>query len=143
MNALALTRPLFGGSLTDFDEEIDSMLRSPMLWATPTSMTAPVDIHETDDGYTLSFDLPGMDKKDVTVEVKDGAITVSGERKVEQTKKEGGYTYRERRLGAFSRSFKLPQGVKEGEVSAKLQNGILEVKLLKAPEAKRKAIEVK
>jgi len=143
MKALALAKPIFRDALSTIDGEVDSLLRSPWFWPESTSCDAPVDIHETDDGYTLSFDLPGMDRKDVSVEVKDGVITVSGERKEEETKKRGSYTYRERRLGAFYRLFRLPQGVKEGEVSAKLQNGILEVSLLKAPEAKPKAIEVK
>ena len=143
MKALALAKPIFKDALSTIDGEIDSLLHSPWFWPETTSCDAPVDVHETDDGYTLSFDLPGMDRKDVSVEVKDGVITVSGERKEEESKKQGSYTYRERRYGSFYRSFRLPIGVKEGEVSAKLQNGILEVSLLKSPEARARAIEIK
>lgn len=142
MNALALTKPLFGGTLDFIDREIDSILNSPMIWATPSSPTIPVDIKETDDGYTLSFDLPGVDRKDVNVEVKDGVITVGAERKEEQCGKKDGYTYRERRMGSFSRSFRLPENVKDSDVSARLKDGILEIRLLKTPEAKPKKIEV-
>jgi HSP20 family protein len=145
MNALALRTPVFGGTLSTIEDEIDSLFRSPWHWPRATEVTtnAPVDIQETDDGYRLSFDLPGISKKDVSVEVKDGVITVSGERKREETKKEGSYTYRERSFGSFSRSFRLPENVKESEVSAKMNDGILEVNLLKAPEAKPKSIEIK
>lgn len=142
MNALALARPFVRGTLPTIDDEIDSLLQSPWFWPESKPCSVPVDIHETEDGYTLSFDLPGMDRKDVAVEVKDGVVTVSGERKQEETKKKDGYTYREKRFGSFSRSFRLPEHVNESEVSAKLKDGVLEVSLLKVPEAKARRISV-
>jgi len=142
MNALAFTKPFFRGALTSLHDEIDSLLSTPWNWPAESVSAVPVDIEETDDAYALSFDLPGMEKKDVSVEVKDGVITVSGERKRDETKKGDGYTYRERSFGAFSRSFRLPDNVKEDSAFAKLKDGILEVRLTKYPEAKPKRISV-
>jgi len=142
MNALALRNPWAGTGLESVGDEIDSIFRMPFRWTEDQSIGVPVDIDETDDAYVMSFDVPGMDKKNISVEVEDGVITVSGERKSEETKKENGYTYRERRMGSFSRSFKLPSSVKESEVVAKVKDGTLEVRLPKAPEAKPKRISV-
>jgi len=142
MNALMLRTPVFGGVLSAFDDELDSIMRSGWGWPSSKETTLPVDIEETDDGYNLSFDVPGVEKKDVSVEVKDGVVTVSGERRREEKGKKDGYAYKERSVGTFSRSFRLPEHVSENEVSAKLKDGILEVRLLKVPEAKPKRISI-
>lgn len=136
MSLLASNKSFFNGALTTIEDEINSMLRTPFFKTEASTLEVPVDIHETEDGYTLSFDLPGMERKDVSVEVKEGVVTVSGERKRDESKKGNGYTYHERHFGSFSRSFHLPAQVSTSEVSAKLKDGILEVRLLKTPESK-------
>lgn len=141
MNAIALKTPTFGGFFGDLEKEIDSVMESP--WkTTDTGYRADVDITEDESGYTLSFDVPGVEKEDIDIEVKDATLTVTGERKARDEVKRNSYAYRERSYGAFSRSFKLPNSV-SGEISAKLENGVLRVSLTKAPEAKAKRIEVK
>lgn len=141
MNALTLRTPTFGGLFKDLDREIDSLMGGA--WGAPAAgYRAAVDVVEDEAGYTLTFDVPGFDRKNIGVEVKDGMLTVSGERKSESASKEGSYSYRERSHGSFSRVFKLPENVKDA-VTAKLDAGVLSVRVEKAPEAKPKQIEIK
>lgn len=101
-----------------------------------------VDIRENDDAISLTFEVPGMDKGDVKVLVKDNVLTVSGERKVEQEVKTDNYVRNEIRSGKFSRSFTLPDTLIEEKISADYKNGILLVTLPKAEKAKPKEINV-
>jgi len=73
-----------------------------------------LDIHHDDQANTVTatFDLPGMQKDDVTIDIHNNILTVSGETKIASDRDEEGYTLRERRYGKFSRSMSLPQGVK-------------------------------
>jgi HSP20 family protein len=93
----------------------------------PTAWTPGIDVFEKDNRLVTKIDLPGMKKEDVKVEVTDGQLTISGERKreTEETKKD---FYRcEREYGSFYRSVPLPEGVKLDEVKATFDNGVLEV----------------
>jgi HSP20 family protein len=76
---------------------------------------------------TATFELPGMKKEEVTIDVHYDHFTVSGEASTHNEKKEGDYTVRERRFGKFSRSVKLPKGTKPGDVTAKMEDGLLSV----------------
>ncbi|KAK0470284.1 HSP20-like chaperone [Desarmillaria tabescens] len=106
-----------------------------MLEATVATILRPkMDLHEDADQnvVTVTFELPGVKKEDVNIEVHDGHLTVSGESKVSQEKEEDGYAVRERKPGKFSRTLRLPQGVKEEEISASMENGLLTVTFPKA-----------
>jgi HSP20 family protein len=103
-----------------------------------------VDITETENGYTIKADLPGLAKEDIKVSVEDGVLLLSGEKKQEVEKKEkNGYYHFERSCGSFCRSFTLPTHVDGKNIDAKYANGVLEVHLKKTAESKPKAIEVK
>jgi HSP20 family protein len=102
-----------------------------------------VDIQESADDVSLTFELPGMDKKDIKVWIENNVLTVSGERKVRDEEKSDDYIRTEIRDGSFSRSFTLPKTVDVGNISADYENGLLTVKLAKVEEAKPKEIEVK
>ncbi|HWR82459.1 MAG TPA: Hsp20/alpha crystallin family protein [Candidatus Deferrimicrobium sp.] len=102
-----------------------------------------VNIRETKDDVSLSFELPGMEKKDIKVLVQDGVLTVSGERSFRSESNDDGYVRAEIRSGSFSRSFTLPDSVDNDKISADYQNGMLEIKLAKKEEAKPKQVEVK
>jgi len=103
-----------------------------------------VDIVEEKDAYKITADVPGMDKKDIKVEVENEVLTISGEKKEEKTEKDKNrYYHLERSYGAFSRSFKLPENVSSENIEAKYNNGVVELKLNKKEIAKPKAIEVK
>ncbi len=112
----------------------------------PTSSTGlwypPVDILESKDSYLIRAELPGMKKEDVNLEVQEGALTLSGERKLEEPANGVEYHRIERVAGKFSRSFYLPQTIKQDGIKATFRDGILEVHVPKADEAKPKQISI-
>ena len=83
------------------------------------------EVRKIDDSYQIFADLPGMNKKDVDIEILDNIITVSGERAKSKTKDDNNYS--EISYGKFSRSFKLPEDITIDKVSAKMKDGILAV----------------
>ena len=101
-----------------------------------------VDIVETENDIVLRADLPGVDPKDVDIQVENGTLTLKGERKFESDVKEDDYRRVERVYGSFLRSFALPSTVDAEKVEAEYRNGVLELKLPKRPEAKPKQIKV-
>jgi len=102
-----------------------------------------VDIRETDDAMLVQAELPGIDKKDVKLEVKDRVLTISGERNYEKDVQEENIHRIERSYGKFVRSFSLPANVDTDRVDAAMKNGILEIRLPKKESARPKAITVK
>ena len=102
------------------------------------------DIREEGDKYVLEAELPGFDKGDIKLDVKDGILTISAEHSAEQNAGKGNYVRRERRYGSFSRSFDI-SGIDEAGITAAYNNGILELTLPKAvpvvPESRRIAID--
>ena len=121
--------------MTDFDRIFDSMFSPglPRLSAGQSWMLA-VDVNETEKEFFLSADIPGLDKNDVSVDIHDGVITIKGERAIDNEKSTDGYRIRERQLGSFNRSFRLPDNVNEDKVAAKFKNGVLTVTLPKTKE---------
>jgi HSP20 family protein len=95
-----------------------------------------MDLVETDDHLVLRADLPGLKRDDVDIEVKDGVLTISGERKAEQEERSEGFYRVERAFGSFSRSLTLPDGVDAQQVSADFTDGVLEVRIPKPEETK-------
>jgi HSP20 family protein len=101
-----------------------------------------VDVWETDSDVVYAFDLPGIPEEKISVEVEDGALTVSGEReRTEKTEGDRFYRY-ERRFGSFERSIGLPQGVKEDEIKADYKDGVLEIRVPKPEQAKPRRIQI-
>jgi HSP20 family protein len=90
-----------------------------------------MDLVEDDGAYVLRADLPGLRPEDVAIELEDGVLTVSGERKSEQTERREGYHRVERASGSFSRTLTLPDGVDPEQVEARFENGVLEVRVPK------------
>lgn len=103
----------------------------------------PLDMTEKDGEILLRMDLPGIDAKDIDIQVNGSQLTISGERKEE--KEESGETYHriERRSGRFSRSVLLPCDVQESKVDARYVNGVLTIRMPKTAEATSKHIVVK
>ena len=102
----------------------------------------PMDLVETDDHLVLRADLPGMKREDVEIEIKDGALTVSGERKAEHEENAEGYYRVERAYGRFSRSLTLPDGISPDAVEASFADGVLEVRIPKPAERKPHRVEI-
>jgi HSP20 family protein len=101
-----------------------------------------VDIRETADVLSFEFELPGVKKDEITLEYKEGVLTLSGEKKDEASDEETRYFTRERRKGTFSRSFRIGDGYDPTTVAAKHADGILTVTVTKKEEAKPLSIEV-
>lgn len=101
-----------------------------------------LDIWETDDEIVYALDLPGISEEKISVELDEGALTITGERErtVEESK-ERFYRF-ERRHGTFSRTFGVPQGVTENDVRAEYKDGVLEVHVKKPEQPKPKRIQV-
>lgn len=104
--------------------------------------TPAVDIYETDDAVVVKAELPGLEKNQISVDVKDGILTLHGERKFEKEVKEENYHRIERAYGSFHRSFSLPSSVEQEKIGAKFKDGVLEVTLPKQERAKPKQIKV-
>jgi len=102
----------------------------------------PMDLVETDDHFVLRADLPGLGEEDVSLEVEDRVLTISGERKAEHETTKEGYHRVERAFGAFSRSLTLPQGVDPEAVAASFDRGVLEVRIPKPEEKKPRKISI-
>jgi HSP20 family protein len=102
-----------------------------------------VDIAEHDDQYVVKMELPGVSKEEVKITLESNILTVRGEKKQEKETKKENYHRVERSYGSFQRSFTLPTNVKNDKIDASFKDGVLNIKLPKAEEAKPKQIEVK
>ena len=101
-----------------------------------------MDLVESGDHFVLRADLPGMSEEDIEIELEDGTLTVSGERKAEHEEREEGFHRVERSFGAFSRSLTLPKGIDADAVAASFDRGVLEVRIPKPEERKPRKISI-
>lgn len=123
---------LFEGPLSDF-------ARSSHL----LSNSAPaLDIHEDKDNFVVRVELPGMKKEDIDVSLREGSLSISGERKNEETLENAEVYRSERFFGRFQRTVKLPSPVVAEKIQGQYKDGVLTVTLPKAEEAKPKQIDV-
>jgi HSP20 family protein len=95
------------------------------------AFTPAVDIVETKSGYRLTADVPGLSADEIDITVESGTLTISGERKTEQTEEKEGYRRIERSFGQFRRSFSLPKGVDLDGIQATVENGQLVLEIPK------------
>jgi len=104
-----------------------------------------VDVKEEDDRVIVAAELPGMDRKDIDVEVTQDSVRIAGEKKKEEKTQEKGYYHRETSYGAFERIIDLPTAVDEEKADAEFSKGVLTIRLPKSEQAraKRKKVEVK
>jgi len=109
--------------------------RSTQAWV-PT-----VDVWETEDALHYAFDLPGLAKDKIAIEVEDGGLTVSATREREKVDGERFQRF-ERRYGSFSRTVGLPQGVSEDQIKATYEAGVLEIRVPKPEQPKPRRIEI-
>jgi HSP20 family protein len=103
-----------------------------------SNMWSPqIEVSEDDGHLVVRADLPGLKKEDVNVEISDGVMVISGERKQEQEQKHKGYYRSERSYGSFSRAIPLPEGAKLDDAKASFNNGVLEI-TVPTPQEKQK-----
>jgi HSP20 family protein len=103
----------------------------------------PVDVTEEKEAFLVRAELPGLKPEDVKIDLDKNVLTLSGERKLEKKDEKAGYRRIERRYGAFSRSFVLPETVKEDGIEATMADGVLTVKIPKQPALQPRKIAVK
>lgn len=103
------------------------------------------DVREDDKGYQFCFEMPGVDKSNIDIDVAAGVLSVRGERHATTEEKgPGGRTHvSERRFGTFERSFSLPQDADEKHIEASFENGVLYVNVPKEINLKRQRVEIK
>jgi HSP20 family protein len=102
----------------------------------------PMDLVEADEHFILKADLPGLTEADVNIEVQDGTLTISGERKAEREQRERGWYRIERSFGSFNRSLTLPDGVDPDSIDASFSDGVLEIRIPKPAERKPRRISI-
>ena len=102
-----------------------------------------MDLVEAEDHFVLKADLPGLDESDVSIEVQDGTLTISGKRTAEHESRERGWYRIERSFGSFNRSLTLPEGVDPDAISAQFDRGVLEVRIPKPEERKPRRVQIK
>jgi HSP20 family protein len=104
-----------------------------------------VDVTQTDKGYEITAELPGLAEKDIEVKLADQILTIRGEKRDEKEEKNKDYYVRERSFGSFERSFQLPEDVDTDKINASFNKGVLTIMVPKSAQAQRaeKKIEVK
>ena len=134
--------PAFTSLQREIDRLFDDFGRGWDRFA-PATTFPKVDVGESDGEIEITAELPGLEEKDINVHVADGVLTVSGEKKTEQERKDKTYTVTERSYGAFSRTVPLPAGVDPAAIKATVAKGVLKVTVPKPASAKAAKIEVK
>ena len=125
----------------DFDRLFDGWL-NPSLLTAGQGLAAPADVHETPEAYVIRLDVPGLSQKDVKVTVMGDTVTIRGERKQEEKLDRDNLHFRERRFGSFERGFTLQTPVRADQVRASYRDGVLEVRVPKAEEARTREVEI-
>lgn len=121
-----------------FDDDLDDFFK-PVVRRNDVKC----DIYEEDGVYHIEMDIPGYDKKDINIEVKDGYLTVTASKEKEEENKTKNYIRRERTYGSFSRSFSLGD-IDVDKIDAKFENGILDIVIPKEEVVEtKKTIEIK
>ena len=110
--------------------------------ASTTIWSPAVDIYETEGEIVVKAELPGMDRKDIQLNLENNVLTIRGDRRFEKETKEDNYQRIERSYGGFSRSFSIPTTVDEDQIRADYKDGVLKVALPKKEQAKPKQIQI-
>ena len=137
-----------GGLREEMDRLFENYFRQGP-WDTFDRLLAPVtgygpmlDVTEDDKCITVKADLPGVEPADIDVRVSGDLLTICGEKKEEHEEKRAGYQHTERRFGSFERTIRLPGEVDPDKAQAEYRNGVLTVKMDRAPGTVRKRITV-
>jgi HSP20 family protein len=137
------------GEMTATQNRIDRMFSNPY-WLTgrmddDTNMgrwNPAVDLYEKDDHFVIKAELPGVDKKDISIDLKDRVLTLSGERSHENEVKEENYYRKERSYGKFQRAFTLSADVDSDRIKAEFKDGLLQIEIPKPEEQKPKQVTI-
>lgn len=134
--------------LASIQTEMNRLFNSFFDTPTPPATTAlrrwlpAMDLVESGDHFILRADLPGLSEGDVTIELEDNVLTVSGERKSELEDKKDGFVRVERAFGTFRRSLTLPEGIDPEAIQASFDKGVLEIRIPKPEERKPRRVAI-
>jgi len=145
---IAKKNQIHGNELDLFRRELSSIfddffdLKSTGL--TDFHWAPAVDVEETKNEINVKADIPGLSEKDLNVTLENNVLTISGEKKEERKEeaKDHHYIVSERKYGSFSRSIRLPEGIKSDGITAKFKNGVLNVSIPKTEQEKTKKISI-
>jgi HSP20 family protein len=135
-------------SLSDMRAEMDRLwdamtARSPFLTSVTRFQQPAIDVFEKDGALHVRAEVPGIDQKDISIEVKDDGLVISGEKKEEKEVKEENYYRSERSYGKFTRRIPLPRTAQADKATAKFKDGVLEIDMPLANGGGAKKIEIK
>lgn len=147
MRFLTPTWPAQRANALDLFDEMERLFTeintAPNRKALERSFNPAVDVEETDKGFLMTFDIPGIKSEDIKIEMNENILTVSGERHRTQKFDDGTKAQRlERSYGSFSRSFTLPTNVASDEIEAHYEDGVLQLHLPKTQLTKSRKIEI-
>ncbi len=125
---------------TEMDRLLSDFFGGGSNGSTLGGFAPPTDLYETEDAYVVESELPGFSRDDIRVSLEGGTLSISGRR--EESGDGRDYRRRERAAGRFERRFRLPRSVEAEDVEARMENGILRVRVPKAEEARSRKIEV-
>ncbi len=128
---------------SDVPDLFESFFDAGLFNRRPSELVPALDFAESKDDYTLNIELPGVDKDDVSITLKDGYLVVHGEKKSNQQEESDLCYCSERYYGKFERSVRLPDAIDTQKVSAHFDKGVLKVTLPKTEKAKPKEIKIK
>jgi HSP20 family protein len=141
----ALTQPGFGlfGLHREIDRLFNEFAQGPGANGGSANLVPNIDISETDKAIEVSAEMPGLERKDVEISIEDDALTIRGEKKIEEDQKDKDVQHNERCYGVFMRVLQLPPGVDPSSVEATMSNGVLKITIPKPAKPEPKKIEVK
>ena len=127
----------------ELEERLESALKVPELSSEFSSFKPSVNTREGEYAYHVEVDLPGVKKDDISVDIKDNILTISGERKTKKEVKEKDYYKKESSYGKFQRSFTLPENTDTENIEANSKDGVLEVVVPKMEKSKKETKKIK
>ncbi|HLR33552.1 MAG TPA: Hsp20/alpha crystallin family protein [Fodinibius sp.] len=141
MTLIRYNRP--GGNLMSkrFSDIMDEFFNDAV-HARRNSFTPGIDVSESDNQFLISAELPGMKKEDITIDLENGRLTISGERNFKEEEEGKKFHRVETQYGSFSRSFQLPDSIDEESIEASYKDGLLNISINKDEEKAKKQIEI-
>jgi len=125
-----------------FDQTLSKTRTEDEEGLTASTWSPAVDIYETADSIVLKAELPGLSRENIDIQVRDNTLTLKGERKFEREVKDENYLRIERSYGALQRGFSLPAVIQQDKIKATFKEGVLEVSMPKAEEAKPTQVKI-
>lgn len=127
----------------EFDRMMDEMMSNWEAPGLPTNWNLALDVLETEEGYTVTASLPGVNPENIDISLENDVLTIKAESEGEEAPEKGRYHLRERRYGSFGRSLRFPVAVNGNAVVANYEHGVLTLTIPKAEEVKPKRITIK